>query len=609
MTQSLNFDLSDEQKAVVRSNAPAISVVASAGSGKTEVIAHRLERLIRDSPHSHFRVLALSYTVKAASELGSRLRERLGAAYERIKTETIHGFAHSLIRQHGTKIGLPLDPEVIVRDEDRAELLAKYSSQKGQAVSSGLDGLLKDLDLKRAKGESSTRIDEWHRALMDLGAVDYPSMLVRAYEILQFRSTRRLLSRVYRHVIVDEAQNLTHAQYSLLCAVFGEPGTQHNGKVNTMLVGDAKQSIIGFAGADPELIRKFERQYKAKRFTLTKNFRSASKIVRLGNCVSRELNRSEPIQPVYGVSDYAAKGTILVKRTPDEASEGKMVASWALDLISNGLPNEAIPSGEQAKVRPEDIAILGRTGSALRWVAAALRDAGHEPAISSLPDDWLGSTVGKVAYEVAAYGNSRPHQSTKWQLTRLLDLSYDTSLEKPADLIAVLETRDDQGLTQLASLIEIDDPSKFVDGLAEIELDPESPELAAWEADSGLIADTWTSFERETSPLARTWSNFKFYASQRVRGSDLSPGIRLQTVHKAQGRGYRAVAIVGMNQGQFPDFRATSEKARRDELRAFYVAVTRARRALLLTRSEQRMTRYGPWQTEPSEFLELVTPD
>ena len=82
--------------------------------------------------------------------------------------------------------------------------------------------------------------------------------------------------------------------------------------------------------------------------------------------------------------------------------------------------------------------------------------------------------------------------------------------------------------------------------------------------------------------------------------------MRLLTVHKAQGREYLAVAVVGLNDGQFPDFRAQSEAAFKDELRTFYVAITRARRVLLLSRSRSRMTRYGSRRTQPSPFLGIL---
>ncbi|MCQ3808769.1 MAG: ATP-binding domain-containing protein [Acidimicrobiaceae bacterium] len=87
---------------------------------------------------------------------------------------------------------------------------------------------------------------------------------------------------------------------------------------------------------------------------------------------------------------------------------------------------------------------------------------------------------------------------------------------------------------------------------------------------------------------------------------DLGVGVRVLTVHKAQGREFKAVAIAAMNDGQFPDFRATSPDAIQAERQTFYVAATRASRTLLLTRAETRPTHYGARPTEPSPYLQLV---
>ena len=105
--------LSDDQLRAVQSDSSAVVVVAGAGSGKTEVLAHRVERLLMASQDEGYRILAVSYTVKAADELRDRLAARLGDAHRRVDADTIHGFAHGLLRQHGTRIGLPIEPEVI----------------------------------------------------------------------------------------------------------------------------------------------------------------------------------------------------------------------------------------------------------------------------------------------------------------------------------------------------------------------------------------------------------------------------------------------------------------------------------------------------------------
>lgn len=598
-------NLSPEQQAAVESDARAILVVASAGSGKTEVVTRRVEYLVNKSSQDHFRVLALSYTEKAAKELKDRFRERLGSLHKRVDTNTIHGFAHSLLSLQGTRIGLPVDLEVIVRDEDRAEMLARWLADNGQMIPQNLGYVLHKIDLDRAKGEQSSDLQrEWDAALSNSGAVDYEGMLARAEELLKLPYSRHQMKRLYDHIIVDEAQNLTPAQYSLLTTLIGSPFKIDDDHIHTMFVGDDKQSLVGFAGADPRLIRQFGCDYQAVRFELTNNFRSAKLIVSLGDRVSNSLNGSPA---TTSAMTYKARGWIDTIQADNEEEEGSLVAKWTLDLLARGMPPEALTPGESTYIRAEEIAVLARSASALQTTQEALRCSNHEPSLSSTTKDWLTSKIGQIAYEIACFNSAPNHQSTQWHLMRLLNAN-EQKLESIPQLTAVIHQHPDRGIQQLADLATIEDPSDYITKLSEIDFDEDTSEddLATWQADSGLLQRTWASFENETNVSARTWSNFRLFVSRQQRGDDLAPGIRLQTIHKAQGREYRAVALVGLNEGQLPDFRARTKDERAAELRAFYVAVTRASRLLLLTRAKSRRTQYGPRTTEPSNFLKFV---
>lgn len=593
------YQLSEEQEAAVQSNDRAIVVVASAGSGKTVVAARRVERLLTESPRESFRVLALSYTLKAADELRERFQERLGELHKRVDTNTVHGFAHSLLRQHGTRIGLPVEPEVLVRDEDRAELLARWLDSEGRRVPDDLVVLLQRLDVARARLTTSPLLDEWAAALESAGTLDYSSMLERATELLELKSASRQLRRLYGHVIIDEAQNLTPAQYALLTALIGPPNGEH---VPAMVVGDDKQSIVSFAGADPELIAKFAAEYRAARFELRQNFRSAQAIVAVGDPVASQLGQAP--SSVIRTTTYAAPGQIEVHEAADEQSEGSLIAGWVTCLLSEGLPSAALAPGESPVVRPDEIAVLARSAAALRPTQAALELRGHKPAMSSSPDDWLATLPGKVAFEIVALRSASTHKSTHWQLSRLLDVD-EQEVSAPDRVARTLEGHEDPGLRALAPLCSVEQPGDFIAEAAN--LDPpdgvDGQLLASWEADFRQLVDAWHAFTQQAAQVEQTWGNFRLHVSRQQRGDDLAPGVRLLTIHKAQGREYRAVAVVGLNDGQLPDFRAKSRDEQIAELRTFYVAVTRASRVLLVSRARSRETRYGPRPTTASPYL------
>lgn len=603
MSISMDRTLSLMQEAAVRSDAQAIVVVASAGSGKTEVVARRVERLLSEAPGEAFRVLALSYTVKAADELDQRFRDRLGSLHQRVDTNTIHGFAHSLLRQHGTRIGLPVEAEVLARDEDRAELLARWLRSEGKQVPDDLAGVLRELDVARARLQTSEMLQEWEAALTSIDALDYASMLSRATELLELESTRRQIRRLYAHILVDEGQNLTPAQYSLLTTMIGPPETSEH--IPTMIVGDDKQSIVSFAGGDPTLIKRFETDYNATRFDLDQNFRSAETIVNLGDLVARHLGQQQ--RNSAPPTDYAARGSIQFEECNDEGCEADLITDWASNLLAHGIPAEALAPGESLHVRPEDIAILARSAVALRAVRIALEGAGHSPAVSSTPEEWLSSLAGKVVLELIGMRSAGHHHSTQWELARLLGVS-EVAVGSPDALADVLTSHDDAVLRQLAEVCGVPSPGELMNAVSQIAVpnDGGSETIAAWDADCDQLADAWRAFTEQTATAEHTWGNFRMRIARQQRGDDLAGGIRLLTVHKAQGREYRAVAVIGLNEGQFPDFRATNPEERLAELRTFYVAVTRPSRALLLTRPKLRQTRYGPRTTEPSSFLQIL---
>lgn len=599
-----SYELSPTQELAVKCTDQAIVVVASAGSGKTEVAASRVERLLTESANETFRILALSYTHKAAQELEGRFRERLGDMHARADTDTIHGFAHGLLRQHGTKIGLPVEPEVLTRNEDRAELLARWLVDEGRDIPNDFASVFRDLDLARSRLSNAPYKDEWNAALLSAGAIDYQSMLERATELLALRSARRQLSRLYAHVIVDEAQNLTRSQYELISALVGPPSSDEP-HVPILLVGDDKQSIVSFAGADPALIGRFESEYTATRYELSQNFRSAELIVALADRVAQDLD--QVADPNRQTLDYAAKGEVLFQSASDESSEGDLVADWVVGLLDNGLPAEALAPGEPERVLPEEIAVLGRSAASLRGTQHALEARGHSPALASSPEDWLTTVSAKVAFEMIALFSASSHQSTHWQLARLITADEE-SVRSPESLAETLEESEDPSLCILAGLCRHTEPGSFFDELAELEPPPDAPVewLSAWEADRSQLVDAWKQFQLRSDAAARTWGNFRLHVSRVQRGDDLDRGVRLLTVHKAQGREYRAVAVVGLNDGQLPDFRASTSEEVTAELRTFYVALSRPARLLLLTRAESRTTRYGPRSSEPSPFLRYL---
>lgn len=576
------IELSEEQQAARDCQDRFIVVVASAGSGKTEVVAQRVERLL--AAESGFRVVAVSYTRRAAAELRDRFTQRLEEARRRVETDTLHGFAQGLLLQYGTWIGLPPEPIIVTDDADRVELLQDWRAATGAIALNDPEGKLAHLDLARAQGQYDELADDWDAALAEAGALDYEAMLARAQDLLDVPAVAASVSRLFKHVIVDEAQNLTSSQYEFLKRLVATAG---NGS-HMMLVGDDKQSIVGFAGASPRYLKDFIKTFGATVFRLTQNFRSAARIASLGERIANDLG-----DPQTPTQQYAAPGVIHVIEAPDERSEADGVLAWVSALIADGLPAAALASGEESAVRPEDIAILGRTAASVRQCRAALERAGHQVAAATHPDDWLSSDMARAAWLLATFRPTSPVSQRR--LSRELGVdgssreSLRDSLTGPsADFLRPF----------VGPLLPSDFAARVVGlgvGTDEFAARDVTEILAVWERFCDLVPTT-----------DRTWPQFELFVARWQRGDDQTLGVRVHTVHKAQGREFKAVALVGLNDGQFPDFRARTEDDLEAEKRAFYVAVTRASRALLLARPRTIHTRNGQWARPASRFLAFV---
>lgn len=593
--------LSDEQAQVVNADADALLVVASAGSGKTEVVARRVERLLTEAPTDDSRILALTYTVKAADELRERLDARLGVLARRVESDTLHGFSHSLVRAYGTRLGLPPEPELLTRDEDRTEQFREWCEAQGRGAPEDPRETFRLLDLARARGEDNEMVRAWSDALSSVSALDYPALLIAAIDLLSLPTVRRQVRRLYSAVVVDEAQNLTPSQYDLIRAlVMDEDGIN----IPTMLVGDDKQSIVSFAGADPRLLERFRSDFNATKVALTRNFRSAQILSETANRVARELGHE-----IASGSTFAAPGRLLTQKFAHEVAEAEGVAEWIRQLLADGLPPDALGPDESAFVRPEDIAVLARSAAALRHVSRVLESRKVPHALASTADEWFSTTQGRIVFEILGIHTDPRHRSTYRAIGRLWARSASVPTT-PDAVKALLTTCEDPAISALAPLLDLNGVHELVPALRSLGIPSSADDarLAAWQDDLDQFERAWVAFDQSTERTGLTWGNFKLHCTRLQRGDALAPGVRLLTVHKAQGQEFSAVAVVGLNDGQFPDFRATTQEDMTSELRTFYVALTRARRVLMLTRPAQRETRYGQRRTEPSRFLNYLLP-
>jgi DNA helicase-2/ATP-dependent DNA helicase PcrA len=216
--------------------------------------------------------------------------------------------------------------------------------------------------------------------------------------------------------------------------------------------------------------------------------------------------------------------------------------------------------------------------------------------MSVSPEDWVRSSAARLTTEVIGYRAVPDHRSVRRAIAAICSGDPGWS-----DLVEVIAGANQVGVREMTGLCDLNAVNDLLPYLESVTVDDQD-----WEDDLDQFRRVWDTFVDRYGFDDRTFANFRQHIARWQRGDNLSGGVRLLTVHKAQGREFRALALAACNEGQIPDFRARTSEDLTAELRVFYVAITRPSRVLLLTRSTSRETRYGPRATEPSPFLDLV---
>ncbi len=603
-TSAMKLSLSKAQQQVVDHDEGAILVVAGPGSGKTRVLTERVRTLLQRS-RAHFKVLALTFSNKAANEMAERL-ESLGEQRQRATVSTLHGFCLELLADRGKAIGVTGHPQIFERAQDRRQVLmlavnsdpllwsqlAEARSTKDQ--NNRIDDWLKEIS--RIKAHPLTGVPDagsfeehlleaYNAGLAASGAYDFDDLLLLAFRLLsEVPKVAGLYRRIYRYICVDEAQDLNEAQYAVITALCGD------GFRNVMMVGDPKQSIYGFNTSSPRFMEEFAQEFGAKRIELTENFRSSQMVVR----AARQLI------PSYSVEgQLPIVGWVRVLAGNDEAHEATLIVDEIERLLREGHPD--IEGG----VTLSKCAVLGRNRYCIIAVERELGarglnfyrrlSAAHEYESYLLQQFLLG-------LRLLANPADRFHMNAllkAWSIPAASVPACSTAGEVVDALSAVVQTgagRDCLAVIEALKTIATSQTLRLPPALAVLKGHADGFYEEARQyvySDADLIASEWDQYLRN-KPSAATLGGF---LSNMALGSTQQPnadGVALMTVHASKGLEFDAVFLVGMAEGIFPDYRAgNSASALNEELRNAFVAATRSKRLLYLSYPKLRKMPWG----------------
>lgn len=614
MNRRVPQSLTPDQERAISAEGPEVLVVAPAGSGKTEVLIRRAIETLERSAGESFRLLVVTFTVKAAEELRQRARDAVAEELWRIDADTIHGFALDWLRRYGKEVGIGPDVVVLSDDIDRAAVVSTYlqSVGRGTRAGDGLDdemrSLLGAIDIQRLQhgatnsggdlldsyfGVSLDELtDAYESLLVDRGAIDFLGMLLGLRKLLQtdewvlghFRT-------LYREILVDEGQDLTDLQAGLLRQLAGD-------SISLFVVADDKQSIRGYAGGAFKHAKALVPQAARTPLTLRHNFRCAERIL----CAAESVLQSRP-EDDRDVSspEHMPLGNVSTLAMPSPETEAEHVASWACRLIELGLNSDTTARGEDTSVAPEDIAIFGRTRWTLAPVVDSLTDRGLELTIQTEAGVFLKEPEARLFVDCLAFGlNDNDAPAARRALDELRELMPQHDYDDP---LRTLRNADDESLRALGDLVERcmngqDDFALAMDDL------PAAGGTHGWPEGARVLGEVWTDYRSRTPVQDRSPRGFLVHLARTQRTRPTDPGVRLLTIDRAKGLEFKAVALIGARDGLIPHYRSVSPQDQDEDRRRLYVAMTRASRELLVSWPMTTHDRYGRSHTQtPSPFL------
>jgi superfamily I DNA/RNA helicase len=387
-------DLNDSQKQAVTTTEGRLLIVAGPGTGKTLTIVRRIAYLMHQGVPPE-EILAVTFTNRAAREMRVRTAAMLGNEAEKVFIGTFHLLGLRIIKDNRA------DGFVIYSREEQVELLKSLmndSTKKARQMAeriSRVKNFLEDTDR-----EVQEAYEAYQAALKRQNAFDFDDLIRIPIEMLQNSETARKYRGRFKHIIVDEYQDINPAQYRLLRRLAGSSG-------NVCAVGDADQAIYAFRGADLENFLNFEKDFPgAARITLSENYRSSGIIVNAaGSLIKLNERRIDK-----GLVPTRGKGVpVAVVSVPDERAEGAAIIQEIEERIG-GTSHYQIMHGSgrgdsERSFRFSDFAVIFRTHAQ----AKALEEAF---AASGIPYQMIGrrsSAQAKEIEETLAYLQSLIH--------------------------------------------------------------------------------------------------------------------------------------------------------------------------------------------------------
>ena len=619
-----------QQQAVAAPIGPTL-ILAGPGSGKTRVLTYRIAYLIGALNVPPSSILAVTFTNKAAREMGTRVNNIIGAQAQGLWLGTFHAICGRILRREADL--LPVDRKFVIFDADDQKALIKTVLKDSRvdeklfrpgavldAISRAKNDLLgpDDFPIETFRDEQiKTFYRRYQELLIRNNAMDFDDMLVYTANLLeQSQSVRMVYARKFEHILVDEFQDTNQAQYYLLFHL----ASQHH---NLFVVGDEDQSIYRWRGADYRNIQRFERDFKgAQKILLEQNYRSTQTILDTAVAVI-DCNPNRTPKTLF--TDLKKGEKVVLHVAADDHQEAAFVVTAIERLIRTH------------KAKQSDFAIMYRTNAQSRQLEEEFRRAGINYRLVGAQRFYGRREVRDVIAFLRLIYNPKDEIS----LARVINLPPrgigDKTLEKLRQVANGAEMNSGELVLDLA----VGDKSKHwgAFGRESARLAQFGKMLSGWRAfaDEASLSELFDRVledidyhvyinDRSEEGLDR-WENVMelrtvileyedknlaefLEAMALVADQDTLPEVMdaptMLTLHAAKGLEFERVFIIGLDENLLPHSRSRDDmEAMAEERRLLYVGITRTKQKLTLVRAVRRRSPYGSYEeTLPSRFLD-----